>query len=676
MKLSVRRILSVLTALMVLLVAVPVASTVSAAANLIQNGDFEAGNTAGWNTYQSTRVDAAAAKNGGYGLHIIGNGGWGGLGNQTMTGLTVGKTYRISLWYKAVSNGVNIQLCDGTTDKGTKLAYIYGTATQWTSFAVEFEAISDTVFFTLVGAGNNLATEMYMDDVTLSEVILSEGDDDPNLKMIATLTDNIKTQGRTAMVGGTLMLDFSISGMEFELDCSGDVYATFNARKLSDSSSSGGVYFTIVVDGVQKARDYCHIASVGETKVKLAQDLPAGRHTFAIYRQTEHSFGEVGVCALSYDGVMLDKPADKDLYVEFIGDSISCGFGNLGNSSQGDGKPLWSDGTQAYTYLTAKALDADWSNVSWSGLGCKYGYSSTTMQDVYPAQRYNYDQSTPYDFSRQPDVIVLALGTNDNSQAPGNTQKRAGLVEMLSLVRQKNPYTPIVWIYNMMTDGVNTMIEDIVEEFGGAEAGYYTCRLTRNTSGGGYHPSLAGQQTFAEELTAFLLEEGLCRVPAGNGDLLTDAGVSRMEINAMHGGLGFQFELEASGVKMTDGHRFSLTGATVNAYGDGTKYKLVGMGALLSNDVEVGTDPSRMTMDNLSKNTVCINARYAVGINGGRVRFTARVINIPYSCEDVTVYARPYYVFERDGQQVITYGDILDACYNDSPQFNDGALDW
>ena len=475
----------------------------------VVNGNFETGSASSWNLYQKSKVDATAAKTGNYGLYIEGNGGWGGLGQQVITGLELGKVYRISLWYKALSAGVNIQLCEGSNNSGAKLAYIYGTKTEWTEFAVEFEATTTTVCFALVGSGTGTAEKMYMDDVSLTEVVLGGNDDDPNLKMIDTLMDNIKTQGRTAMVRGTLMLDFTVSGIEFELDCAGDVYATFNASKISNSGSEGGVYFTIVVDGVSKARNYCRIASVGENKVLLAEGLSAGKHTFAIYRQSEHSYGEVGVCALSYEGELLAKPADKDLYIEYIGDSISCGYGNLGNASQGDGSALWSDGTQAYTFLTSQALNADWSTVSWSGLGCKYGYSSTTMQDVYPAQRYNYDQKTQYDFAKEPDIVVLALGTNDNSIQTNSSLKRAGLVEMLQLVRAKNPNAPIVWIHGMMTTGVSSMIEEIVAEFGGAEAGYYACRLTQNNAGGGAHPNLAGQQKFADELVAFLETNGL-----------------------------------------------------------------------------------------------------------------------------------------------------------------------
>ena len=663
---------------------------------LVQNGDFETGNNTGWNLYQNTKVDATAAKTGSYGLHIVGNGGWGGLGNQLITGLEIGKVYRISLWYKALSNGVNIQLCEGSSDQGAKLAYTYGTSGNWTEFAVEFEATTTTVFFTLVGAGNNQATEMYMDDVSLTEVVLGGNDDDPNLKLIEPLLDSIKIQGRTALVRGTLMMDFTASGIEFELDCAGDVYATFNAGKISNSGTEGGVYFTIIVDGVKKARDYCRIASVGETKVKLAEGLSAGKHTFAIYRQSEHSYGEVGVCALSYQGELLAKPADKDLYIEYIGDSITCGYGNLIANGQGNNSPgasLYSDGTQAYAYLTSRALGADWSNVSWSGLGCKYGYSSTTMQDVYPAQRYNYDQTTPYDFAKKADVVVLALGTNDNSIQTNATLKREGLVEMLQLVRAKNPDAPIVWIHGMMTNGVSTMIEEIVAEFGGEEAGYYACRLTQNNAGGGSHPSLSGQQKFADELVAFLTEKGLTEgntdtpveppvdpeEPGDLADTITGGETSRMEMKDDLLGLAFKFTVHAKGVAV-DGNVVNYTNATIDVFGDGTQYKLVGMGAMMSNNPSKGLSLAAMVRANANNEDLLdIPVKYLYNLDEetGAASFAVRITNIPVECEETIIYARPYYIFEdAEGNQIEVYDHVEYANYADNIVMNDGVLDW
>ena len=650
--------------------------------NFVNNGAFETGDNTGWNLYQKTVVDAAAAKTGSYGLYLQGNGDWGGMGEQVVNGLEIGKTYRISLWYKALSAGVNIQLAAGTNNSGEKLAYVYGTKTEWTQFAVEFEAITTSVCIAFVGSGTYVPEKMYVDDITLTEVVLGGNDDDPNLKMIDTLLDGIKTQGRTAFVGGTLMLDFSISGIEFELNCAGDVYATFNTRKLSSSSTDGGLYFTIIVDGQKLARDYCHLTSVGETKVKLASDLPAGKHTFAIYRQSEHHFGEAGVCALSYEGEMLDKPADKDLYIEFIGDSISCGFGNLGSAAQGDGAALWSDGTQAYTYLTAQALGADWSNVAWSGIGCKYGYGTFSMQEVYPIQRYNYDKTTAYDFSKQPDIVILALGTNDNSIQGNATLKREGLVEMLTLVREKNPNAPIVWIHGMMTTGVSAMIEEIVAEFGGAEAGYYACKLTQNNAGGGAHPNLAGQQTFADELVAFLEENGLGEVetpdipdtPDVDGDLLSGGETARMEMTDDKLGLAFRFTINAQGVTMSKKHEINLSNATITV--DGVEYKLLQVGALVTNDANIGLRPHQFNHDNLSEYTKDVPAVYGNDITEDGLKYAVRVTNIPCEYSEWILYARGYYVYECNGEKVTVYGDVYAANYDDNITTNDGAFDW
>ena len=228
------------------------------------------------------------------------------------------------------------------------------------------------------------------------------------------IRSSLKTQGRVAWESNNLMLDWSLAGIEFEAQCQGEVKITFDVKSITDTSEYGGVYFTFVVDGVAQARDVCHLSKTGTQAVTVAKDLPAGKHTFAIYRQTEHDAGKVGVRAIRLDGTLLSAPKQKDLYIEFIGDSITAAYGNLGNQATNGnyaGKPLYQDATQGYAYLTAKELNADFSSVCWSGIGCKYGYGNFSMQEVYPLVRYRYDKNTAYDFSaRQPDVIVLALG--------------------------------------------------------------------------------------------------------------------------------------------------------------------------------------------------------------------------------------------------------------------------
>lgn len=332
---------------------------------------------------------------------------------------------------------------------------------------------------------------------------------------LAQYKDHFKTQGRTAWVDDTLMLDWSVAGVEFTADCSGDVYVTLNALSITDTSSVGGVYFTVVVDGVAQPRDRCYVSAKGTKRFCVAQGLSAGTHTFALYRQTEHDAGAVGIQSVEFadGGTLKAAPAAKDVYIEFIGDSITAAYGNLGDASTNAahvGKPKYQDATQGYAYLAAKELGADFSVVAWSGIGCKYGYGSISMQDVYPLQRYRYDKKTAHDFTaREPDVVVLALGTNDNANQSNTQLKRAGLVEMLDMVRAKNPNAKILWICNMMTGDVNKMIEDIIEEKGGYKKGYYVATTPRNNAGAGWHPDLKGQQGFADTVVKAIREQVL-----------------------------------------------------------------------------------------------------------------------------------------------------------------------
>lgn len=678
-----KKFLSVMMAVLMLCSVLPMASlTTAEETELIQNGDFETGTAANWNVYQSTAISADAAKDGNYGMFLSGNGGWGGMMNQTVSGLEVGKTYCIRLDYMAVNGGVNIKLCAGTNDTGEVYAYTYGTNTAWTEFAVQFTATQNTAFLTFIGSGTGVAEKMYVDNISLAKLSAAGGEEDEYFKPISSLISGMKQQGRNTMVGETLMLDWTLSSVEFDLNCSGDVYATFNAAKLSSTSATGGVYFTILVDGVAKARDYCHITQVGYTKIALAEGLSSGKHTFQIIRQSEHFQGEVGLSGLSFDGTIGTKPAEKDLFIEFIGDSITCAYGNLGNSAtpSGDaGSAKYADPTQGYAYYTAKEMDADYSAVSWSGIGCKYGYGSFSMQEVYPLRRYNYDKTTAYNFAtRQPEIVVLALGTNDNSIQTNSALKRAGLVEMLTLTREKNPEAQIVWIHGMMTSGVSTMIEEIVAEFGGADAGYFACELTTNSSGAGYHPSAAGQRVFANELVAYLNESVIPHIKAEAADLLTGGETSRMENADIGLGLAFRFKLAAAGVTVENTNQAVLTNATVDALNDGNQYKLVRFGAVMSNDTYIGLREDRFTLDSVDGvKTLDVSAKYLLNWDASSATYAVRIINIPQTASAAMIYARPYYVYEdAEGEEVVVYDQVFSANYDGEYEFNDGVLEW
>ena len=357
---------------------------------------------------------------------------------------------------------------------------------------------------------------------TPESVEIPEGYTDYEIKYLKGM---YKTQGRTSVKNDILLIDYTASGIEFSANCEGDVYLTFNTSKVT-GTDEGGCYFTVIVDGVKQPREFCRITNTGYTIFAIAKELPKGVHTFEIYRQTEIERAEIGIksIALKSDSVFELAPANRDLYIEFIGDSLSTAYGNItlgADIKNGTYKyaeaPLHQDGTMGFTYLTARALNADWSVVAQQGRGAKYGFSTENLQDIYPKLRYNRDKNTEYDFAREPDIVVIGCGTNDtrtyNKEQYTNPvatldDVKQGYKELLSLVREKNPNAKIVWIHNMMDDEPSTMIPDVMEEAGGEFAGYYAVEVIRDTEvlGTNGHPYYTYHEALANDLAQKLTD--------------------------------------------------------------------------------------------------------------------------------------------------------------------------
>lgn len=319
-------------------------------------------------------------------------------------------------------------------------------------------------------------------------------------------TNKYKTQGRTLLTNDGLLVDWSASGIEFEANCSGNVYLDLNVIN-PPSSEIKSCYFTVIVDGKTKPRDYYRIyggeSNKGKKSFTIATGLSSGNHTFKIYRQTQIDEGtNIKMTAIRLNGELLPAPAKKDFYIEFVGDSITVGKGNLGDTA---GTAEYMDATQSYGYLTAKSLDADYSLVAVSAIGASVGWTKYNMQQVYPKWCYLKDESTDYDFSRQPDVVVLALGTNDyqcrETELKTWKEIKQGFADMLDLVRQKNPNTKVIWIHGMMTNEVSYLIEEVISEAGGSSKGLYALELDQNNEGYNGHPIKEAHKIYAKKLT-------------------------------------------------------------------------------------------------------------------------------------------------------------------------------
>ena len=333
--------------------------------------------------------------------------------------------------------------------------------------------------------------------------------------------DYIKTFGRTFITPQGLGCDHTATGIEFNADVKGKV--TISLTMTANQETPNDCYFTLWVDGVRSATRF-QAVSGQTTTLELGDFATAGVHNFRFVRQNEAAWANVDLLTVSFAGGFEQKPVDSGLYIEFIGASMNGGYGNLGTTATSNPSyPVNSDGTQAYPYLTAESLFADYSVVSKAGIGVLAGTSLPAYKVMYEAESYFRSATTKYEPTRVPDVVISGLGHNDinKMKGSGTTLPASELanykVQIKDLVNSiwtlygKN--VPIVWTHGMMATSSENFeiygntVKEAFDELGGEAAGLYVVKLTADRSGGGSHPTVAGHQTQSAELVSFLLQK-------------------------------------------------------------------------------------------------------------------------------------------------------------------------
>ncbi len=132
--------------------------------------------------------------------------------------------------------------------------------------------------------------------------------------------------------------------------------------------------------------------------------------------------------------------------------------------------------------------------------------------------------------------------------------------------------------------------------------------------------------------------------------------------DATGAGLAFSFKLDAVGVALNRQYQFVNTQATVTYLGK--ECRLLRMGAVVTNVAVVGESASFFKLDQVDDAAVVdVEATYLYKVENNYCAYAVRVIHIPETALDRTIYARPYCVIEVDGEEVTVYGDIAAASY-------------
>jgi len=210
-------------------------------------------------------------------------------------------------------------------------------------------------------------------------------------------------------------------------------------------------------------------------------------HEIRIIKLTENLKTELGIRMISCDGMLLKSSSPKRKKIEFVGDSITCGFGNMTDGSTLTYYSKDEDETKAHGYLAAKELGFDYSIISVSGI-CTSAYGTLPMEyamdEIYEYtdriieekldEATSEDELEKYDFdSNHNDYVVFNLGTNDanaivfSDDRPGYYKQFVNnyrnLLEMIRRCNGKD--THIVCALGSMSYYLYSDIEKIVAEY-------------------------------------------------------------------------------------------------------------------------------------------------------------------------------------------------------------------
>ena len=327
--------------------------------------------------------------------------------------------------------------------------------------------------------------------------------------LLKDITDSLKLHGRTSVTEDGIACDLSATGIEFSAYIEGEVKISISVSRPSNGASTN-TYFTVYIDEVRQDTRF-NIKSGSET-LTIASFEEGGVHNIRVLKQTEAANSLSVFEALSFKGYFEKAPAKKDLLIEFLGDSITSGFGNMCMNGASDaGSALNQDATQTYAYLAAEKLGADHSLVSCSGIGIAGSWCGDfVMKDFFTTESYYRSTSEKYEKTFTPDIVVINLGTNDFSKGSSVTQFKVGVKALINLIR--NTYgedVKIVWAANMMGECMQTYSKSVIASLGGEANGLYMCTLTENRQGGYYHPNKAAHVAAAEALAKFINEKVL-----------------------------------------------------------------------------------------------------------------------------------------------------------------------
>lgn len=335
----------------------------------------------------------------------------------------------------------------------------------------------------------------------------------------------LRISGRAMWQETELFLSHSASYVEF----------MFEGRQLFAelASEGGGDDFCAWVGVFADEAETQRIAlQAGANRYLLWESEQKKEVKIRLAKMSENQYAYASIQRFVMDEeAKIKRTEGKEKRIQFIGDSITCGFGNEGK--EGD---AFTTGTEnplkAYAVLTAEKLCAEATLLSWSGIGIISSYvdpdvevpnTGVLVPMVYPYVDYSLQcrmgwERKEFDFASEDcNLIVINLGTNDSSYTRNHEARKAefqtAYTKFLHYLCDKYDKVPIVCVAGAMNSLLNTEIASAAEEVAGEGYAVYYMEFApadaEDGEGAVGHPSLLRHEKMAEQLANWIKEKKL-----------------------------------------------------------------------------------------------------------------------------------------------------------------------
>ncbi len=282
-------------------------------------------------------------------------------------------------------------------------------------------------------------------------------------------------------------------------------------------------YVNFELDGVYFGRQKVDV-KVAAPYIITAKEKNV-QHTLVISKATEAANGQIIITKINAEGLSTPQQHFKTS-IEFIGNSITCGYGNDMEIPCGNGSK-WYDQHNAYwSYAprTARALNAQFmiSAISGAGIYRNWNSDGPTVPQQYENAFLNTDSTSKWNFgSFTPDIVTIALGTNDMSRGDGKTPRKpfdkqayiSNYKTFIKTIYSHYPKAQLVLLNSPMVGGEgNTLLQECittVQNEINIELTPVKPILTfwfkpMQPKGCGYHPSVEDDDVMAQQLIPFI----------------------------------------------------------------------------------------------------------------------------------------------------------------------------